>query len=122
MVHYESTRTVESKTRPGVRFSIRRMSFGNRIELLNAIRDAARQLEFLEAGETPGDKLAAALSAAEVDGIYLRWGLAGIQDLRIDGVDADTEALIDRGPEELCREIVAEVRHECGLSEDERKN
>jgi hypothetical protein len=92
------------------------------MELLRNIREAARALEFRQAGESMTDRLESALSSAELDAIYLRWGLAGIHDLRIDGTDADPEMLIACGPEELCREIVAEVRRECGLTEDERKN
>ena len=34
----------------------------------------------------------------------------------------DAETLIDRGPESLCREIAAEIRRECALSDEERKN
>jgi hypothetical protein len=122
MIEHTSTRTVESAALPGVRFTVRRMSFGNRVELMRGIRDAARSLEFLQAGESLDDKLAAALTNAEVDRLYLRWGLAAIDELRIDGVAADPELLIERGPEALCREIVAEIRRECGLSEQERKN
>ena len=122
MADHNSTRVVESKTCPGVQFSVRRMSFGNRIELMKSIREAARELEFRQAGDSIADKLEAALCSAEVDRLYLQWGLARIHNLRVDGAEADTATLIDRGPEELCREIVAEIRRECGLTEEERKN
>jgi hypothetical protein len=107
---------------PGVRFTVRRMSFANRVELMKSIREAARDLEYRQAGEGLEDKLAAALSSAEVDRLYLRWGLAGVHELTIDGTTADPDLLMERGPEALCREIVAEVRKECGLSDEERKN
>jgi hypothetical protein len=122
MTDHTSTRTVDSQRCPGVRFTLRRMSFGNRVELMQSIREAARDLEFRQAGESLDDKVAAALSSAEIDRLYLRWGLVGIEELRIDGVDADPSLLMERGPEALCREIVAEIRRECGLSEAERKN
>jgi hypothetical protein len=107
---------------PGVRFTVRRMSFGRRIELMKTIRDTARQLEFHHAGEKLDDKVAAAVTTAEVDRLYLGWGLVSIEGLRIDGVNANPDLLIERGPESLCREIVGEIRRECGLSEEERKN
>jgi hypothetical protein len=98
------------------------MSFGNRIELMKAIRDRARQLEFHHAGEGLEDKVAAAVTNAEIDRLYLRWGLVSIDELTIDGVSADPDLLMERGPESLSREIVNEIRRECGLSEPERKN
>jgi hypothetical protein len=45
-----------------------------------------------------------------------------ISGLTIDGEPADAANAIARGPEPLCREIVNEVRRECGLTEEERKN
>jgi hypothetical protein len=98
------------------------MSFANRIELMKSIREIARELEFQQAGEGLDDKLAAALSSAEIDRLYLRWGLAGVHELCIDGVDCDPGLLMERGPEVLCREIVTEIRRECGLTDAERKN
>jgi hypothetical protein len=122
MIQHTSTRTVESEALPGVRFTLRRMSFASRVELMKSIREAARELEYRQAGDGLDDKLAAALSSAEVDRLYLRWGLVSIQNLSIDGTDADPDLLMERGPEALCREIVAQVRSECGLSDEERKN
>jgi hypothetical protein len=98
------------------------MSFANRVELMQSIREAARELEYRRAGDGLDDKLAAALSSAEIDRLYLRWGLLSVDELSIDGTPADPDLLIERGPEGLCREIVAEVRNECGLSDEERKN
>jgi hypothetical protein len=89
---------------------------------MKSIREAAREVEYRRAGDGLDDQLAAALSSAEIDRLYLRWGLVGLDELSIDGMPADTDLLIERGPETLCREIVAEVRNECGLSDEERKN
>lgn len=121
-MHYESTVKHESKTHAGVSFTVRRMSLGRRMELARRIREMAARLEFLEAGQDPKDKVEAALAAAGVERVYLEWGLAEVQGLEIDGQPATPESLIEAGPEELCREIAAAVKAECGLTEAERKN
>jgi hypothetical protein len=112
----------EAEGMPGVRYAIAHISFGRRIELARRIREIARKLEFLEAGSDVREKLEAAVVAAEVDRAYLEWGLAGIEGLTIDGETATPGTLIDKGPMELAAEILARVRAECGLTEDERKN
>jgi hypothetical protein len=63
-----------------------------------------------------------ALLAGEVDREYLRWGLAELEGLDIDGTTATPETLFAGGPEELVREIVDEIRQQAGLTENERKN
>jgi hypothetical protein len=64
----------------------------------------------------------AALLATEINQVYLLWAVAEIAGLEIDGQTATPETLVAAGPEELCREIIAAIKAECGLSEDERKN
>jgi len=68
------------------------------------------------------EKLEAAVLAAEIDRVYLGWGLEEIAGLTIDDEPATPESLIDKGPMDLAREILSRVKRECGLSEDERKN
>ena len=121
-MQYESTKTIESLTCTGVRFTIARMSFGRRLELTRRVREAGAQIEFHRAGEKLIDKLDAAVAAAEIDRLYLEWGLVAVAGLEVDGRAADTAAVIEAGPEGLCREIAAEIRRECGLGEEERKN
>jgi hypothetical protein len=60
--------------------------------------------------------------ASEIDRVYLEWGLEAVEGLTVDGETATPALLIDRGPAELAAEILARIRSECGLSEDERKN
>lgn len=119
---YASRVEVESATHVGVRYVIRRMSFGRRLELLRRIRGLGQRLEYLNAGMSAAERLEAAAVAADVDREYLRWGLESVAGLRIDGEPADVEGLLERGPEDLCREMVGRIRAECELSEDERKN
>lgn len=121
-VRFESTREVESRVAPGVRFTIAAMTFARRVELMTRVREIARKLEFLKAGEDSEQKMDAGLLRAEVDRAYVAWGLKAVSGLVVDGREADPLLLADAGPEELFREALALVRSETGLSEDERKN
>jgi len=121
-VEYASVAVVESKVRAGVSFQVARMSFGRRVELMRRVRELARRVEFLEAGESPGERMDAGLLRAEIDRMYLLWGLVGVSGLRVDGVEATPEMVVERGPEDLCSEALAAVRAETGLTEAERKN
>ena len=119
---YQSTVAIESQTCAGVRFTIKKLSFGRRMELVRAVRETAHALEFLEAGNEPKDKLEAALVAAEVDELYLKWGLESVEGLVIDGKEATADLLIGRAPENLFREVVGAIKSECFLTDAERKN
>ena len=120
---YESTVTVESAKYPGVRFTVRRMSFGRRLELTRTIKERLGRLEFLAAGESGvSDETEAALLTGEIDREYGAWGLAAVDGLEIDGEPATPQSLIDKGPEPLVAEVLEAVYREAGLSEDERKN
>ncbi len=120
-MEHESEVTLESKCSPGVRFTIGRMSFGRRLELTRRIWGLAGKAEYAANGE-PAERLEAALLEGEIDRTYLEWGLVRIEGLDIDGQAATPDLLVTRGPEDLCREIVATIKSECGLTEDERKN
>ena len=121
-VSYESTLTIESKVMPDVRFIINRVSFGRRMELSRRVRQITHKAEFLEAGNELDEKIEAGILAQEVDAMYLRWALVAVDGLEIDGQPATAEQLLDRGPEELAREIVAAIKDQTGLNEAERKN
>ena len=121
-VSYESALAIQSKVMPGVKFVINRISFGRRMELSRRVREITQKTEFLEAGSELGEKIEAGILAQEVDAMYLRWALVGVDGLEIDGEAATAEQLLDRGPEDLVREIVVAIKEQCGLSEAERKN
>jgi hypothetical protein len=121
-MNYESERVIASASVEGATFRIARMSFGRRIELTRRIWELTKKVEFLDAGEDPREKLEAAVLRGEIDRVYLSWGLVGVEGLTIDGEAASAERLIEAGPEELSQEIVAAIKAECGLNEDERKN
>ncbi len=119
---YESVKDVESKMAPGVKFRVARMSFARRVELMRQVRELARRVEFLEAGQEPAEKMEAALVQAEVDRLYLMWGLVEISGLEVDGAAATPAVLAESGPEDVFREALAAVKAETGLSWAERKN
>jgi hypothetical protein len=121
-MRYESVRVVESQVVAGVGFTIARMSFGRRVELMTRIREMARRREFLAAGPDAEGKMDAGLLQAEIDRLYVMWGVKGVAGLVVDGREAGPELLVEAGPEELFREALGLVRAEIGLSEEERKN
>lgn len=108
---------------PDVRFRLRRISFGRRLELARLLRDRMESIERLALlPEGEARQAETALLSAEIDAIHIRWGLAAIEGLEIDGAPATADSLIEAGPEDLVQEILAGVRQETGLSADERKN
>jgi hypothetical protein len=121
-MNYDSCAAVASTSRPGVSFAIRRMSLDRRVELTKRLRDLFQKIEFLQAGPDPRESMEAALLATEVEREYLLWGLVEVKGLDIDGQPATPESLAAAGPEDLCREIVAAIKAESGLTEAERKN
>jgi hypothetical protein len=111
----------ESQTIPSVRFAIKRVSLAGRIELTRRIRELTLRYEFLKAGDS-ADELEASLSEMLVQRLLLEWGLVEITGLTVDGEEGTTQILIEKGPETLAEEVLAAVRKEIGLSENERKN
>jgi hypothetical protein len=92
------------------------------MDLIRRIRELSLKFDFLKAGESTEEKLEGALVSAEIDRLYVNWGVQALTGLEIDGVQATPDLLATAGPEELFREAVAAVKAECGLSETERKN
>ncbi len=121
-VSYESETTLEAKSTPGVRYTIRRISFALRGDLARRVRELSGRAEFHAAGDSVQDRIEASVLANEIDQLYLRWGLAGLSGLTIDGEEATVETLIAKGPEDLALEIAAAVKRQIGLTEEERKN
>ncbi len=118
---YSSIAWRESQTIRGVRYAIRRVSLAQRIELANRVQELLLKHEFLRAGDS-ADQVQANLAELLIQKLYIEWGLAEIKRLVIDGVDATADSVIEKGPELLAREIVAAIREQMELSEDERKN
>lgn len=72
---YESMAVIESQVAPGVTFTVTKMSYGRRVELMRRVRELSRRMAFLEAGAEPGEKMDAVLLQAEINQLYLTWGL-----------------------------------------------
>jgi len=119
---YESTFSVQSSAVPGVTLTVRRVSVARRLELLRRIRQLTTRVEFHQAGAQLGDKLDASIASAEIESLYVVWGITTIDGLSIDGIEATPEALVEWGPESLVREAATLVRSQLGLNEEERKN
>jgi hypothetical protein len=117
---YESSTWLNSVLCPGVSYRVERMSFGRRIDLMKTIREATAKSEFHDAVGDDG-KMATAILSAEVDRLYIRWGLKEVVGLLIDGIPATPESLLLKGPEKLLQEALASVRSESGLTEAEKK-
>ena len=113
---------VKSQAVPGVTFTIAKMSFGRRVELMGRVRDLAQRTKFLAASGEAGDKMDAALLQAEIERVYVMWGVRTVTGLEVDGQTAGPELLAASGPEGLFREALEAVRRETGLNEEERKN
>jgi hypothetical protein len=119
---YESETLIESEVAPGCTFTVLKMSYGRRSELMRRIRELARRHEFLEASERLEDRMEAALLESEINLTYLKWGLKSISGLTVDGAEATPELLAEKGPETLFREVLKAVRAQAGLAPEERKN
>ncbi|MFL6352380.1 MAG: hypothetical protein ACJ74Z_11100 [Bryobacteraceae bacterium] len=118
---YASVLWFESETIRGARYAVRRVSLAQRIELTKRARELSLRHDFLKAGDA-SDDLEASLADLLIRRLYLEWGLAEVTGIEIDEQPATAEVLIEKGPEALANEIVAAVRGQLGLSEEERKN
>lgn len=121
-MQYESYEEQASELRPGVKYLINRMSFGRRVELMRQVRELAPKLECYQAGSSTADRVEASLISAEIDRLYLEWGLREVQGLEIDGKPATPQSLALSGPEDLFFEALRTVKQASGLSESEAKN
>ncbi len=89
---------------------------------MKQVRDLATRIEYFEAGRDDSNRMEASLLGAQMDRVYLEWGLEEVLGLSLDGAKAAPETLIERGPEHLVQEALAAIKAECGLNETERKN
>jgi hypothetical protein len=119
---YASSEWRDAKSVAGVRYEIVKVSLARRAEITRRVRSLLGELEYHGAGSGVDDRLAAAEVASRVDRVYVEWGLLRVEGLEIDGEPCGVAALVERGPEELSREIAAQIRRQCRLSDEERKN
>ncbi|MBV6430872.1 MAG: hypothetical protein IANPNBLG_00992 [Bryobacteraceae bacterium] len=122
MTHYSSTLQHESRSIPGVTFTLERLSFGKRLELLRRVHALAGKLEFCAASETVASQFEAAILEKSIQQIYLECCLVQVQGLLIDGEAASVDILLQRGPGSLVEEIATTIQGQMTLSAEERKN
>ena len=121
-MNHQSSEVIASKVRDGVVYRVSLMSFARRLELMKRVRGILPRLECFRAGTSLNDKLEAQMLSAEIDRLYVEWGLLEVQGLEIDGVSATPASLADAGPEELFFEALSYVKKACHLVETEAKN
>ncbi len=85
------------------------------------IQELIHMNEFLRAGDSL-EQSKASLADLLARKVYVEWGISELEGLKIDGVPASIQDLIERGPEGLCEEIAHTIQSELVLSEEERKN
>jgi hypothetical protein len=120
-IHYDSVTWHESRALPGVRYGVRRVSLGQRIELNRRIRELMGKHEFLKAGDKL-EQIEATMSELLADKLYLEWGIAAVEGLLIDNLEATAVSIAEKGPDNLASEMIAAIRHEVELSKEEEKN
>jgi hypothetical protein len=89
---------------------------------MRQVRDLGAKLEFCRAGLSEADKMDSVILTAEIERIYVLWGLLEIDGLTIDGERATPGTFSSRGPEHLFNEVLLAVQSQCNLTEKERKN
>ena len=121
-MHYESVLKQRSEAFPEVSYTVRKISFGRRLELAKEIRELSRRMEFAAAGKEASDEMDASILSAEIERLYIRWELVSLEGLAVDGAAASHDLMLEQGPETLTQEILRVIQAQCGLSEEERKN
>src|SRR6266852_5414626 len=84
-MHYESVLKRRSESFPEISYTVRKISFGGRLELAKDIRELSRRMEFAAAGQEASDEMDASILAAEIERLYVRWGLVSLEGLAVDG-------------------------------------
>lgn len=145
-MNFVSTSREESKTFPGVFYTLYKMSEARRAQLRLLIAEPTSRIRLLlrEMGnledkhpvtdENPNrpeevvdeliklsDKMEQ-ISSDEIDPRWLKWGLKKIEGIEIDDQPATPDSLTSDGPPALFREIVDRIKRLAQLNGDEEKN
>lgn len=137
MHKYSSIREIDSKVLPGVKLRLKRLTEGRRTALRAALAEAtarmrriSREMDAmakLSPEEQDIEKLLEAqdrfdeIVATEVNPAWIRWGLASISGLEVDGEELGLDRLYD-WPAPLFKEALETIRAEADMSAEERKN
>ena len=129
---HTTKKTIESKTCPGVSYTLRAVSYGHRLRIAERLADTFEKSGLrLEQPDTIDTARALALQH-DVDRIQIAEVLLGVRGLEVDGhsFDGDIEKrgaegiaeLLDNAPGRLVSEIRQAIERELGLSAEEAKN
>lgn len=134
MFSFSSSATYDSALFPGVRFTVKVATAGNRDALMlsiakhqQAFDDAMAKLAALR-DDSPvhqGEFATVALQRARqlIRSEYVAWGLLSIEGLVLNGNHTPTVAeVIEHGPTELFGEIHARIEENLGLSREQSGN
>lgn len=113
---------VESAVMPGVRLRIWEVTLDRRIELTRQIYGLAAEQEYHAAEANEAGRAAAALANLRAQAVVLRWGLASVSGLLVDGEEVTAADFTERAPEALALEALAAIQKASGLTPGERKN
>ena len=89
---------------------------------MQQLKALSAEQKFHVAKEGVESEIATAELRALIDDRVIRAALIKIEGMNIDGESANTENLLERGPEDLAYEIAQAIADENFLNEDERKN
>ena len=76
---------MESRVVPGVTFTIAKMSFARRVELMRRVRELARRMEFPGGERRRGRQDGCGAATAEIERVYVTWGVKAVAGLAVDG-------------------------------------
>lgn len=142
---FEPTYREESVARPGVTFILNRMTEDRKIDLLKKlaasskklreiIQESARIASTVKEGSSQEDKDLVQIQQMalrdditlidleETNPAYIRWGLAGVEGLRLAGGTEGNLSNLNSWPSELTAEARQFVEDSVKLTEQERKN
>lgn len=112
----------ESRVCPGVKVTLKRVSFWRRSELMKRLAPILAKARAIASTNEAEDLSSSGILRREILHILLEWGIVEVSGLRIDGAQATKETLLRDGPEELALEIFNELQRQLSLNETERKN
>lgn len=112
----------QSTSCPGVRFRVKRMTLGGRIELLERIYPLLKEAESMAAGTSQSDQVRNQLSTLKVQEALLAWGVVELDGLCVDGVEIPAREVGRSAPEKLAQEMLTVIQRQIALTEAERKN
>jgi hypothetical protein len=113
---------IESAVAPGVKLGIWEVTLDRRIELTRQIHGLAVEQEYHAAAGSEAGRAAAALANLRAQAVVLRWGLASVSGLVVDGEEVTVSEFAERAPEALAREALEAIQKASGLTPGERKN